>query len=146
MKNYYLTLLFTVFCLNNSLLANTTKDDIIGIWLSANGKGQVQIYKEGDKYFGKLYWLKEPNGPKGNPKMDINNPNPALKNKPLLGTMLLRGFVFDDGEWKGGRIYDPENGKDYKCYIKLKDSKTLAMRGYIGISLLGRTEIWTRVK
>ena len=82
MKNYFLTLLFTIACLNNSVFSNTNKGDIIGIWLNANGKGQVQIYKEGDKYFGKLYWLKEPNGPKGNPKVDINNPDPALKNKP----------------------------------------------------------------
>lgn len=126
--------------------ANTNPDDIVGIWLNANGQGQIQIYKEGDKYFGKLYWLKEPNGPKGNPKLDVNNPDPQQKNKPLLGSLILRNFKYANGEWKSGRIYDPQNGKDYECYIKLKDPKTLSLRGYIGISLLGRTEVWTRVK
>ena len=51
---------------------------------------------------------------------------------------------YDNGEWTGGRIYDPQNGKDYKCYLKLKDPHTLSLRGYIGFSLLGRTEVWTR--
>lgn len=121
-------------------------DDIIGVWLSRDGKGQVQIYKEGEKYFGKLIWLKEPNGPKGNAKLDANNPDEKLRTKPLLGALMLRNFKYDDGEWNGGRIYDPQNGKDYKCYIKLKDPKTLSVRGYIGFSLLGRTEVWTRVR
>jgi uncharacterized protein (DUF2147 family) len=62
-----------------------------------------------------------------------------------LGLIILRDFKHDDGEWTGGRIYDPQNGKDYKCFMKLKDNKTLNVRGYIGISLLGRTEVWTRV-
>lgn len=128
------------------VLANPNPDDILGIWLNANGQGQIQIYKEGNKYFGEIFWLKEPNGPKGNPKKDINNPDKTLQSQPLLGAILLRNFVYDGGEWNNGRIYDPQNGKEYKCYIKLKDPKTLSLRGYIGFSLLGRTEIWTRVK
>jgi uncharacterized protein (DUF2147 family) len=126
--------------------AATNPDDVIGIWLNANGQAQIQIYKEGNKYFGKIYWLKEPDNAKGTPKLDANNPDDNLKTKPLLGAVLLRNFVYDDGEWNSGRVYDPQNGKDYKCYIKLKDPKTLSLRGYIGISLLGRTELWTRVK
>ena len=121
-------------------------DDILGIWLGANGKGEIQIYKENGKYFGKLIWLREPNDEKGNPKTDDKNPDEALRSKPLIGAVLLRNFVFNDGEWTGGRIYDPQNGKDYKCYLRLKDPKTLNVRGYIGISLLGRTETWTRMK
>jgi len=121
-------------------------DDIIGIWLGANGKGQIQVYKDGAKYFGKIIWLKEPNGPEGKPKLDKNNPNTDLKSKPLIGSQILRDFVYDDGEWTNGHIYDPENGKEYKSYMKLKDRYTLSLRGYIGFSLLGRTEIWTRIK
>jgi uncharacterized protein (DUF2147 family) len=146
MKWIFFSLFFCFFSLNSFASDKHNPDDILGIWLSSNGQGQIQIYKEGEKYFGKLYWMKEPNGPKGNPKLDANNPDPSLRNKPLLGTVLLRNFTFDDGEWNGGRIYDPQNGKDYKSYIKLKDAKTLSLRGYIGISLLGRTEVWTRVK
>lgn len=121
-------------------------DDITGVWLNGDGKGQVQIYKEADRYFGKIYWLKEPNGAKGSPKTDANNPDVRQRLKPLLGAIVLRNFAFDNGEWNGGRIYDPQNGKEYKCYLKLKDANTLTVRGYIGISLLGRTDIWTRVR
>ncbi len=127
-----------------SMASASNADDIVGIWLSASGEGKIQIYKEGDRYFGKLYWMKEPNGPKGNPKLDSNNPDPALRNKPLLGLVILKNFRYDDGEWSGGLIYDPKNGKEYKSYIKLKDPQTLSLRGYIGISLLGRTELWKR--
>ncbi|MBI2282921.1 MAG: DUF2147 domain-containing protein [Bacteroidetes bacterium] len=127
-----------------SMASASSADDIVGIWLSASGEGKIQIYKEGDLYFGKLYWMKEPNGPRGNPKLDSNNPDPALRNRPLLGLVILKNFRYNDGEWNGGHIYDPKNGKEYKSYIRLKDAQTLSLRGYIGISLLGRTELWKR--
>lgn len=141
-----LCILFSMLCFSFLASAKTNPDDILGVWLSANGQAHLQIYKEGDKYFGKLVWLKEPNNAKGTPKVDANNPDEALRTKPLLGLVILRNFKYDDDEWSGGRVYDPQNGKDYKCYMKLKDAKTLNVRGYIGFSLLGRTEVWTRVK
>ncbi len=139
-------LLASCFCLCLSTFAETKQDDILGTWLNASGLGRIQIYKEGDRFFGKIIWLKEPNGANGNPKLDINNPDPKEKSKPLIGAIVLRNFIFDKDEWNSGRIYDPQNGKDYKCYLRLKDPNTLSLRGYIGISLLGRTEVWTRVK
>jgi uncharacterized protein (DUF2147 family) len=139
-------LLPVLLCFSLFASAKTNPDDILGVWLSSNGQAHLQIYKEGDKYFGKLVWLKEPNNAKGTPKLDANNPDEALRTKPLLGLVILRNFKYDDGEWSGGRVYDPQNGKDYKCYMKLKDAKTLNVRGYVGFSLLGRTEVWTRVK
>ncbi|MES2330277.1 MAG: DUF2147 domain-containing protein [Bacteroidota bacterium] len=141
-----IVLFISLCCLTGFVSAKTNPDDIIGVWLSANGQAHLQIYKEADKYFGKLVWLKEPNNAKGTPKMDANNPDEQLRTKPLLGLVILRNFKYDDDEWSGGRVYDPQNGKDYKCYMKLKDPKTLNVRGYIGFSLLGRTEVWTRVK
>jgi uncharacterized protein (DUF2147 family) len=139
-----LFVLIALFLSVNAMAAGP--DDILGIWMNATGKGQIQIYKEGDKYFGKIIWMKEPNTPQGTPKMDAHNPDPALRTKPILGAVILRNFVYDDGEWNSGRVYDPTNGKEYKCYMKLKDPKTLSLRGYIGVSLLGRTEVWTRMK
>ena len=127
-------------------MANNNPDDIVGTWLSADGKGHIQIFKEGNKYFGKIVWLKEPNEANGQPKMDKNNPEKSLQSKPLVGAVILHDFVFDKSEWNSGHIYDPQNGKDYKAYLRLKDANTLALRGYIGFSLLGRTEIWTRIK
>lgn len=142
-----LSILFVLFLLTLPGFSNNNDqpDAIIGTWLNSSGKGQIQVYKQGNKYYGKLVWLKEPNDENGKPKLDANNPDKTLKTKPLVGLIILRDFVYEDGEWKNGRIYDPQNGKDYKCYMKLKDGKTLNVRGYIGISLIGRTEVWTRV-
>lgn len=70
----------------------------------------------------------------------------ALQNKPLLGLMLLRGFKQNaDGSWSGGKITDPESGNTYKCTITPSaDGKTLNVRGYVGVSLLGRTQTWVK--
>jgi len=125
-------------------------DDIVGIWLNEEGTGQVEIFKVKDNYYGKIVWLKEPlDSVTGKPRTDVENPDPALQNKPLIGLVNLKGFVFDgDDEWEDGTIYDPKNGKTYKCYMEFENpsKQKLKIRGYIGVSLLGRTTLWTPVK
>ena len=60
--------------------------------------------------------------------------------------IILKGLKKDGDEWSGGKILDPENGSIYKCYIELIEKNKLKIRGYIGFSLLGRTEYWFREK
>ena len=144
MKKLFLYILLT--CFVNSLFAASNPDDIIGVWKDGQGKGQVQIFKQNGKYFGKIIWLKKPQDTNGKPKVDKHNPNPSLRNKPVLGLMMLKDFKYDEEEWSDGRIYNPSDGKEYKAYMKLKDRNTLSVRGYIGISLLGKTDTWIRVK
>jgi uncharacterized protein (DUF2147 family) len=139
------TIFTTLILLSNSIKAQNKVDDIAGIWLT-NGDDQakIQIYKSGDKFYGKIIWLKNPLL-NGSPKVDKNNPDKTKRTNPIIGLALLSGFKFNgDDAWKGGLIYDPQNGKTYSCNISLKDKNTLKVRGYIGISLLGRTEVWTR--
>jgi uncharacterized protein (DUF2147 family) len=63
----------------------------------------------------------------------------------LIGLVILKDFAFNGKDkWEDGTIYDPNNGKTYSCVIRLKNESALEVRGYIGISLLGRTEVWTR--
>jgi uncharacterized protein (DUF2147 family) len=140
-----ITLLFLFVAVNTTAFAQQ-KDDILGKWLNSSGEGQIEVYKKGDKYFGKLAWLKNPNNEKGKPKTDHKNPNAGLQNKPLLGLEILKNFVFDKDEWTDGTIYDPKTGKTYSCNITLKNNGTLNVRGYVGISLIGRTDVWKRVK
>ena len=124
-------------------------DDILGVWLNEDKDAHVDIYKEGDVYFGKIIWLEEPNEENGEPKLDDENEDESLRTRPVMGLLLLRDFVFDEDEWEDGRVYDPKNGKDYKCYMEFPDEDDkdkLKVRGYIGFSLLGRTTYWTRVK
>ncbi|QCD63802.1 hypothetical protein B9C57_08710 [Tenacibaculum maritimum] len=68
------------------------------------------------------------------------------KNKPILGMNILTGLKKDGDEWSGGKILDPKNGKEYKCYIKLEGKDKLKIRGYIGFSAFGRTAFWYRKK
>lgn len=130
-----------------SVAANAQNADaILGKWINPSGEGQVQIYKKGSKYFGKLMWMKFPNEADGKPKLDSQNPDKTLKSRPKLGIELLKDFVYDgENVYEDGTIYDPKNGKTYSCKMTL-NGDNLKIRGYIGISLLGRSEIWKRVK
>ena len=126
-------------------VVSQTKDAILGKWLNASGEGQILVYKTGNTYAGKLIWLKEVNNRDGQLKRDEKNPKSALKNRPLLGIQLLQNFVYQkDGVWEEGSIYDPKTGKTYSCTISMISSDKLSVRGYVGISLLGRTETWQR--
>ena len=93
--------------------------------------------------------MEEPNEENGEPKLDDENEDESLRTRPVMGLLLLRDFVFDEDEWEDGRVYDPKNGKDYKCYMEFPDEgdkDNLKVRGYIGFSLIGRTTYWTRVE
>jgi uncharacterized protein (DUF2147 family) len=106
----------------------------------------VRIYKNGDKYQGKVVWLKEPIDPEtGKPKVDKNHPEEASRKRAVLGLINIWGFQYkDNNTWDGGNIYDPKNGNTYSCTIKLTSPNSLEVRGYIGVSLIGRTDNWTR--
>jgi uncharacterized protein (DUF2147 family) len=105
-----------------------------------------EIFKCGDEYCGKIVWLKEPKNDEGKDKTDINNPDPEKRGRNIIGLNIVWGFKFDKyGKWVGGKIYDPDNGKTYSCKMTLESEK-LNVRGYMGISLLGRTTVWTRVE
>jgi uncharacterized protein (DUF2147 family) len=141
----FLTLLAVIFFLLPEVyLSAQNADDILGTWMTGEGKGKVKIEKINNKYFGKIVWLREPNGPDGLPKKDKNNPDPSKRSASLMGYTVLKNFVFDGEEWEDGTIYDPNNGKDYSCVMTLVDKNTLHVRGYIGISLIGRTQTWKR--
>ena len=132
-------------------------DTILGVWATdpegEGGQAHIEIYSVGGLYSGKIVWLEEPlytaedeDGEEGEPKVDKNNPDPALQSRPIMGLDLMIGFKFDGkGTWKKGTIYDPDNGKTYKCKVKIGDDGELNVRGYIGFSMLGRTSLWTRV-
>jgi uncharacterized protein (DUF2147 family) len=121
-------------------------DDILGVWKNGEGTGHIRIEKAGSKYQGRIVWLKEPIDPgTGKAKLDKLNPDKGKKNTPIMGMTNLWGFNYTGKNvWDDGRIYDPKKGSTYDCTIKMKDANTLEVRGYIGISLIGRTDTWTR--
>ena len=116
-------------------------DAIIGTYMTDKNEGMVEITKKDNKYFGKLTWTKTPG------KLDVNNPDKKQQTDKLAGKEILKNFDFDGKElWHNGTIYDPKNGKTYSCKITRDDKGNLNVRGFIGVSLLGRTAFWVKVK
>jgi len=110
----------------------------------------IEITRAGNYYLGKVYWLKVPISPHtGKPKVDINNPEPKLRTRPIIGLNILLSFKYSTDTKTGeGDIYDPKSGNTYSCKATLVDANTLNIRGYIGAYWmgLGRSEVWKRIK
>lgn len=129
-------------------------DIILGKWWSGDptdpklGKSHVLIQKENGKYFGEIIWLRFPKDENGNDKTDKHNPDEKLRKKPLKGLQLMYDFVYDpkQSRWVDGKIYNPDEGKTYSCYMEILEDGTLKVRGFIGVSLLGKTRIWFPVE
>ena len=120
-------------------------EDILGLW--DTGESRVEIYACGDLLCGRIAELDEPLDKNGKPKLDTENPDVALRSRPILGMDLISGFSrAGKRKWEDGTIYDPRDGKTYKCVMKLKRDGTLKVRGYVGVSLFGKTVEWTRVE
>ncbi|MFA8450213.1 MAG: DUF2147 domain-containing protein [Bacteroidales bacterium] len=140
-------LLLLMIISNNSFSqsGNVKEDDVVGIWLNQEKDAKIQIYRDGDIFNGKLLWG-DKNGHRASDSKDKNNPNSKLRDRILKGIVLLKNFKFKDNTWSGGTIYDPKNGKTYKCVIKKDSDVKLEIRGYVGFSWLGKTTYWMRVE
>lgn len=145
MKSKYIKrlVLFSAIFLGFNVYSFAQADPIERVWLNGAKSGKIQIYKAKDgKFYGKIVWLAEPNRD-GKPKLDINNSDPKKRSQPVMGMLILRGFKKEGrNEYEDGTIYDPKNGKTYSCKMEL-DGNKLNVRGYIGVSLIGRTDTWT---
>ena len=141
-----------ILTLAASLSAFAGADDIAGTWFNQDKDAKIEIAKCGDNYCGKIVWLKDPTYPAGSklgtpgtPKLDDKNPDAALRKDPLIGLEIIKGFQFGGGNiWKNGTIYDPDSGKTYSAKATLVSPNELDLRGFIGVSMFGRTEKWMR--
>lgn len=141
MNKTFLTLI--LITLSFSLNAQT----IFGKWHSTNedtGKvdSVIEVYEKNGKAYAKVVEVMNPDR-KGAVCTECEGEN---KNKPILGLNILTGLEKDGDEWSGGEILDPRNGKVYKCYIKLVKPNKLKLRGYIGVSLFGKTAYWEKAE
>jgi uncharacterized protein (DUF2147 family) len=147
MRRY--VILIALFFVTYFISSAVSPDKVIGIWYTATKDSKIEIYKKGDKYFGKIIWVRD-SVINGKPTTDINNPNTNLKNRPVKGLNILKEFVFDndDDEWVDGKIYDPRSGSTYSCmmWFDSDNHNTLIIKGYVGISLMGKKVKWTRIK
>lgn len=120
---------------------------VVGKWKTIDDetsqpKSIVEIYENKGKIYGKVIEIIELE----HRNKVCSNCSGDDKNKPILGMTIIKGLLKDKTEYSAGKILDPKNGKLYKCYITLETKDKLKVRGYIGISLFGRTQYWYRVK
>lgn len=119
----------------------------IGVWLHDNKRIQIEIAPCGDRLCAKLVWFRWPNDAQGLPLVDLKNPDPALRTRPLLGLTVLRGLRrTGENTWQGGQIYNPDDGTEYNASMSIQNDSTLRVRAYLLLPLFGHTFIWTRVR
>lgn len=118
-----------------------TVDDVTG-----KPKSIVNLFEQNDKLFARIKEILDPDP--NNPKQLCIHCEGELKNKPEVGLRIMWDMKPDiNNQWSGGKILDPHSGKTYRCIISLEDNgKKLKVRGYLGFSLLGRTQYWNRLE
>jgi uncharacterized protein (DUF2147 family) len=137
--------------------ASAQSGSVMGTWLVASKAAQVQIAPCPDPANGpicgtivKLLEAKNADGKDVDPATatDVNNADPSLRRRKIVGIVLIHDFkkTNDPNAFEEGTIYNGENGKTYKANIRLQPDGTLRLRGYIGSTMFGETQIWTRVQ
>jgi uncharacterized protein (DUF2147 family) len=150
MIRFYIGLLFAALAWGFAGLSTvagasepTWTDNVAGRW--HNQDGTFEIYADSGKLNAKIVALREPLAPDGRVKTDIHNPDASKRSRPIIGMVFMTGFTLaGPGKWDHGTIYDPQSGKTYSCTMQLEGANTLKVHGYVLLSAIGRTEIWTR--
>ncbi len=139
--------LFVAMLLALAPFAATFAQDVVGKWKLGDESAIVEVYQDGDVFNGRIVWLKNPTRPDGSPAVDHRNPKEELRGRQLIGLNMLSNLkASKNGEYSGGEIYDPGNGKTYYCSMEV-DGNVLKVRGSLDKrGFLGRTMDWFRVK
>lgn len=118
-------------------------DAVLGKWWFPKKNGQFEMTKTNGIFSGRVIAYDDPKA------LDNKNPDPKLATRKFIGIEMLSNFKYDpaEKEWSGGTVYDGDNGKTYSSKLRFAKNKPneLRCRGYVGVSLLGRTEIFQRV-
>lgn len=149
MKKFLFMLLCLFMAVSVPVMAQSAGDKICGTYKvlrnGVNSKVKVTRNSNGT-YRAQVIWADNLKMPDGSIRKDVKNPDKAKRNTPADKIVLFDGMAYKNGEWTGGRIYDPTTGKSYKLTITFKDAKTLKLRGYIGVEALGETMYWTKIQ
>jgi uncharacterized protein (DUF2147 family) len=127
--------------------ADTSLASPVGLWqpLDSNGKpqGLIRIFESHGLYYGRI----EPSSPDDDRNARCRRCTGARHDQPIIGLLLLRHLKPENGKYVGGDILDPDTGRIYGCTLRLTDGgREAIMRGFLGISLLGRSRTWRRVE
>ncbi|MGB7756292.1 MAG: DUF2147 domain-containing protein [Salinisphaera sp.] len=140
-----------------ALARGAAPDAIAGFWRTEQGGAVIQVVDDHDDFAARIVWLKttryppdDPQGMGGMPLVDRHNPDPSKRHRPMIGLRMIKQLDYhvsdnDRARWENGRVYDPDQGKWFDCYLWLADHNHLKLHGYVGIPALGKTTTWTRV-
>ena len=143
MKSYII--IFSLLLLAASLcsMAPMDADQICGKWLNEEQNSQIEIYKKGDQYFGKIVWVKEAKDPAGKPNTDQKNPEASLRDRPILGLEIIKDLTFAKGKWINGTLYAQQAGLTMDCSLSLNADDELEIS--VRKSFFSNTKVWTRL-
>jgi len=115
-------------------------DEIIGYYMSPDESSIFKFYKVENKYYAKSVWMKRPS------RLDTLNPDLAKRTQKILGSVLVWDFIYDGkNHWSKGFVYDANKGKTYKSKITRDEKGNLIVRGFIGVTVIGKTEYFVKV-
>lgn len=137
---FKLLILILILFITNSA---HSQQKITGKWMNEDKDAQIEIFQKESKFFGKIIWLKEPNQLNGKPKTDVKNENEHLRNRPVIGLVVLSGLTYSNGKWINGRIYSPKNGISVACAATLINDNELKL--ILSKSVFRTTRIWKRI-
>jgi uncharacterized protein (DUF2147 family) len=148
MSNQRFAVYLIIFALSAWRLTGMRAADVpspIGLW--KNEDATFEIFENDGKLSARIVALREPKTPEGKEKTDIHNPDQSKRDRPIIGLVFMSGFSRkSDTRWDNGTIYDPKTGGTYSCFMELVGPDKIRVRGFIGISLIGRTDVWTRAQ
>jgi uncharacterized protein (DUF2147 family) len=142
---------FLVLCIfSMNAFGDQSPDELSGVWLTEKKGATIEISKSGETWNGKIAWLKEPletdkESPAfGKEHIDFRNPDESKQTRKIMGLTMLENFKWTGNKFENGTIYAPDLGKTYKCNITFVGKDSIKVRGFVGVALFGKTEVWTR--
>ena len=144
-KLAFLMIAFTLTGVGAPATANQS-DAAHGYWLTQNGKAIIHMAPCGSQTCGQMVWTAAPRDAAGKLKLDTKNADGTLRTRPICGLQLIGGMKLKSaGAWQDGWIYNPRDGETYSAEISALSATELKIRGYLGVRLFGKNQIWTRV-
>lgn len=123
------------------------RDALLGEWWTRDNEGRVRFTRHSDGTFRGTTTCCVPDQPSPErPATDIHNPDPKLRGRSTVGIVIIWNLAYDDGEYSGGYVYNPRDGKTYRFAVQVIDRDSIEVRGYLGIPLLGQSQVWKRVR
>jgi len=151
LKRHFLLLIFTLtfISLTRNVCAQVppAREQICGKWENQDKTLRIQVYTHNNDFLSKIIWFSDTEGKPMSYWKDKRNPNPALRNRTILGMSILRDLKYEPkkGTWEGGKVYDSKHGKEWNASASIDKTGRLKVRGYWHFKWIGKSIIFHRI-